>query len=161
MRTASIESSSKSTQPQPARETGRYAFGSMRFEPSSGELWHPGEAEPLRLRPQVARLLEVLLKGHGHVVSREALYESIWGETFVDQEQGLNFLIRQLRIALRDDAREPKLVETVRGRGYRFLEPVEQGAEAADSVRERRSLRQRPGSNTCSRRSVGVRRERT
>lgn len=101
-----------------------WRFDGWRFDPASGDLWRPGEGEPERLTPQLARLLEVILERGGRVVRREVLYRAIWGDTHVDQEHGLNFLVRQLRIALGDDARTPLFVETVRGRGYRFLRPA-------------------------------------
>lgn len=117
--------------------TPAWSFDGWRFDPSSGDLWRPGKGEPERLTLQLARLLEVLLEGGGRVVSREALYRALWGDTHVDQEHGLNFLVRQLRIALGDDARAPRFVETVRGRGYRFLRPVEAVSAEVTSPRGR------------------------
>ena len=59
----------------------------------------------LRLEPQPAKVLTVLIRNAGEVVTRQDLIREVWGtETFVDFEQGLNYAIRRIRIALEDDA---------------------------------------------------------
>ncbi|HEY0512752.1 MAG TPA: transcriptional regulator [Thermoanaerobaculia bacterium] len=101
----------------------RLRFGELELRPGSGELFRAGE--PVKLQPQPARVLEILARHPGEVVSREDLRRHLWGEeTFVDFEHGLNFSIRQLRRALGDSADCPHFVETVPRHGYRFLQPV-------------------------------------
>jgi DNA-binding winged helix-turn-helix (wHTH) protein/TolB-like protein len=105
-------------------------FGLFEFDPASGELTREGT--PIRLQPQPARVLAVLLERPGEIVSRDDLRDRIWGtETFVDFERGLNFCIAQIRSALGDAADSPRYVETVPKRGYRFIAPVHAGATAA------------------------------
>jgi len=66
-----------------------------------------------------------LLERSGEVVSREQLRERIWGDaTFVDFDQGLNYCIRQIRLALRDGVSEPRYIETLPKQGYRFIADV-------------------------------------
>ena len=76
----------------------------------------------------------------GQVVTREEIRQQIWGdETFVDLEQGLGHCIRQIRTALGDDADNPRFIETLTRRGYRFIAPVE--AETAPLERRPRAFR--------------------
>lgn len=101
----------------------RVRFGQFDFEPSSGELRRDGT--PIRLQPQPARVLAMLIERAGEPVTREDLRARIWGaETFVDFERGLNFCIAQIRSALGDSAGSPRFVETLPRRGYRFIAPV-------------------------------------
>ncbi|MGA8299008.1 MAG: winged helix-turn-helix domain-containing protein, partial [Terriglobales bacterium] len=70
--------------------------------------------------------LAILTDQPGKLVLREEIYRAVWGEdTHVDFEQSLNYCIRQIRAALRDDATDPKYLETIPKRGYRFLASVE------------------------------------
>jgi len=79
---------------------------------------------PVKLQQQPARVLAVLAAAPGELVTREALREAIWGaDAYVDFEQGLNYCVRQIRAALGDSAEAPRYLETLRGRGYRFLAP--------------------------------------
>jgi DNA-binding winged helix-turn-helix (wHTH) protein/TolB-like protein len=106
-----------SSVPRPAR------FDRFVFDAASGELTSPSGST--RLQPQVAALLEVLLERAGSVVTRAELRDRLWPDTTVEFDQGLNFCIRQLRLALGDDANAPRFIETLPRRGYRFLMPVE------------------------------------
>ncbi len=100
-------------------------FGSFELDLSSGELRRDGVL--LKLQPQPARVLVLLVSRPGDVIARNELAEKVWGsETFVDFERGLNFAIRQIRATLEDDADQPRYVETVPKRGYRFIAPLEQ-----------------------------------
>ncbi len=102
---------------------GRLLFHDFELRTDSGELFRGGV--PVKLQPQPARLLELLARRSGEVVSREEIRGHLWGEeTFVDFEHGLNFSIRQLRRALGDAADAPRFVETVPRHGYRFLPQV-------------------------------------
>lgn len=98
-------------------------FGPYELRTESSELFRDGVR--IRLQPQPARLLELLARRAGEVVSREEIHRFLWGaDVFVELEQGLNFSIRQIRIALEDSATSPRYVETVPRHGYRFLAPV-------------------------------------
>ncbi len=103
-------------------------FGPFRADLRSGELWKG----PTRIKLQELpfRVLTVLLRVPGELVTREELQREIWGEsTFVDFEHGLNTAVNKLRAALLDSAAKPRYIETVGRRGYRFIAPVE-GAPA-------------------------------
>lgn len=76
----------------------------------------------VKLQDLPFRLLVVLLRRHGDVVTRDDLRAELWGsETFVDAEAGLNTAIAKLREALGDDADAPRFIETLPKRGYRFV----------------------------------------
>jgi DNA-binding winged helix-turn-helix (wHTH) protein/TolB-like protein/tetratricopeptide (TPR) repeat protein len=108
-----------------ARESSshRCRFGLFEFDPRTGELAREGR--PLRLAPQPARVLARLLEQPGEIVLRDELRDLLWGQdTFVDFERGLNFCILQVRTALGDNSENPRFVQTVPRRGYRFIAPV-------------------------------------
>lgn len=110
----------------------RVRFGDFVFDPRSGELWR-GEVGH-QLPPQPSRLLALLVRRAGDVVSRDEAYRAIWpDEAFVDREHGLNHCVRQLRRALDDDARAPSFIETLPRRGYRFLPKVTSCASARET----------------------------
>jgi DNA-binding winged helix-turn-helix (wHTH) protein/TolB-like protein len=76
----------------------------------------------VKLQQQPARVLAMLTEHAGDLVTREQLRQAIWGdETFVDFDRGLNYCISQIRTALGDTAEAPRYLETLRGRGYRFI----------------------------------------
>jgi TolB-like protein/DNA-binding winged helix-turn-helix (wHTH) protein len=102
----------------------RVRFADFEFACWTGDLRRNGES--LRLQPQPAKVLALLVRRAGQVVTRRELATEIWGDgTFVDFEQGLNYAIRQIRTALADDADSPRFLETVPKRGYRFIAKVE------------------------------------
>ena len=105
-------------------------FGEFSFDPNSGELVGPSGVA--RLQPHVASLLAVLVEHGGAVVSRGELQQQLWPDTTVDFEDGLNYCVRQLRLALGDDAASPRYVETLPKRGYRFIQPVLRDEPASD-----------------------------
>ncbi len=99
-------------------------FGVFALDLRNGELYRSGVR--VRLQPQPFKVLALLACRAGEVVPREELREKVWGNnTFVDFEHGLNFCIKQIRTTLGDDAEEPRFIETLPKRGYRFLPPVE------------------------------------
>jgi DNA-binding winged helix-turn-helix (wHTH) protein/tetratricopeptide (TPR) repeat protein len=99
-------------------------FGAVDLDLTSGELRKEGEI--VKLPPQPFKVLALLARRSGEVVSRDDIRRQIWsGDTFVDFDQGLNFCIRQIREALGDDAEAPQYIETLPRRGYRFLMPVD------------------------------------
>lgn len=97
-------------------------FGEFTFDPSSGDLVGPDET--VRLAPQVAATLQLLLSRAGDLVTRAEFHDKLWPDTTVEFDQGLNFCIRQLRQALSDDADRPRYIETLPRRGYRFIAPL-------------------------------------
>jgi DNA-binding winged helix-turn-helix (wHTH) protein len=102
-------------------------FGTFELDEDAGQLRRDGA--PVRLPPQPFRLLVLLASRPGELVSREEIRQQLWGEdTYVDFDQGVNFCIKQVRSALRDDADRPLYVETVPKRGYRFIAPIERPA---------------------------------
>jgi DNA-binding winged helix-turn-helix (wHTH) protein/TolB-like protein len=115
----------------------RVQFGAFDFDIDSGTLSRQGL--PVRLQPQPARVLAVLVSRAGEVVSREELRQEIWPEgTFVDFHRGLNFSVAQIRSALGDSANDARYVETLPKRGYRFVAPVTHetpaGAESPTAI---------------------------
>jgi DNA-binding winged helix-turn-helix (wHTH) protein len=105
------------TQPKPAP---RITFGPFEYDASSGELRK--HQTKLRLTGQPLQILEVLLETPNQAVGREELQQRLWnGTTFVDFEHGLNAAINKLRQTLGDSADQPRYIETLPGRGYRFI----------------------------------------
>jgi DNA-binding winged helix-turn-helix (wHTH) protein/tetratricopeptide (TPR) repeat protein len=98
-------------------------FDVFELDTAACELRRRGDR--VKLPPQPCRVLELLVRRGGEVVTRTDIRERIWCDSFVDFEQGLNFCIRQIREALGDTADAPRFVETLPRRGYRFLSPVE------------------------------------
>jgi TolB-like protein/DNA-binding winged helix-turn-helix (wHTH) protein/Flp pilus assembly protein TadD len=89
----------------------------------TGELRKSGVK--IKLHGQPFEVLAMLLKRPGEMVTREELQQKLWvSDTFVDFEQGLNKTINKLREALGDDADNPRFIETLPRRGYRFVGPV-------------------------------------
>ncbi len=100
--------------------SGRIAFGPFEMDAASGEILKHGVR--LRLSGQPFRILLLLVNHSGEVVSQERLKNEIWGDgVFVDFEHGLHAAINKLRQALGDSAENPRYIETVPGRGYRFI----------------------------------------
>lgn len=101
-----------------------YRFGLFEFDADAGELRKDGRLVPLE--PQPARVLAALVARPGALVSHDDLKQATWGpETFVDFERGLAYCLSQVRGALGDSARNPRFIETVPRRGYRFIAPVQ------------------------------------
>src|SRR5918995_5898655 len=102
-------------------------FGVFELDAASGELRRHGLK--IRLPDQSLQVLRLLLRRPGEVVTREELQRALWNtETFVDFEVGLNSAIRRLREALDDSAENPRFVETLPRRGYRFIVSVDSPA---------------------------------
>jgi len=80
---------------------------------------------PVRLEGLPLQLLMFLVEKRGQLVTREQISTELWSkDVFVDVEQGINTAIRKIRRALADDAGEPQYLQTVVGRGYRFVAPT-------------------------------------
>jgi TolB-like protein/DNA-binding winged helix-turn-helix (wHTH) protein len=107
-----------------SKDHDRVRFGVFEFDCRTGELKCHGQV--LRLEPQPAKVLTVLIRNAGEVVTRQDLIREVWGtETFVDFEQGLNYAIRRIRIALEDDAEHPQFLETLPKKGHRFTAQID------------------------------------
>ena len=99
-------------------------FGVFELDLNTGELCK--NRRKLKLQEQPFRLLALLLEQPGHTVTRDRLKEMLWpSDTFVDFDHSLNAAIAKLRQALGDSAENPRFIETLARRGYRFIAPVE------------------------------------
>src|SRR5580700_884026 len=108
----------------PDYANGIFRFGAYEADPGSGELRKSGFR--LRVQEQPFHVLMVLLERPREVVTREELRQKLWpADTFVDFDHSLNTVINKLREALSDSASNPRFIETLARRGYRFLAPVE------------------------------------
>jgi len=97
-------------------------FGPYEFDCRRGALRKGGRF--LKLQPQPARVLALLLSRPGDLILREELARELWGDATVDVDRALNFSIRRLRATLNDDHSTPVYIETVPRRGYRFIASV-------------------------------------
>jgi len=104
------------------------------LDPAGYELRRAGI--PLRLEPTPFGILSLLIERRGRVVSRQDIVERIWGKgIFLDTDNSINGGIRKIRQALNDDSENPRFIQTVTGRGYRFIAPVaESESEPPTSV---------------------------
>lgn len=94
-------------------------------DPRTGELRRDGKLIPLA--PQPAKLIALLASRPNELVTRDEIRTAIWGEgTFVDFERGLNFCVLQARTALGDDAKNPRYIQTLPKRGYRWIAVTQQ-----------------------------------
>ena len=102
----------------------RYRFGVFEADVTTGELRKHGVR--IKLNAQPFQVLILLLDRPGEVLTREQIYRELWPDgTFVDSEHGVNSAVNRLRDALGDTASNPRFVETLSRRGYRFVAPVE------------------------------------
>ena len=101
----------------------RVAFGLFEADLHSGELWKAGYR--IKLPRQPFRVLAALLAHPGDIITREELQHEIWGEnTNVDFDQAIAAAINKIREALGDSAENPRFIQTLTKRGYRFIAPV-------------------------------------
>lgn len=128
-----ISADNSSASPLGTPRTAR--FGVFELDLRSGELRRDGLRVPLQEQP--FRLLALLIARPGEVISRDELHERLWPSEFVDFDHGLNTAIRKLRTALDDSADNPRFIETLARRGYRFIAPVSRdGLTAAPAPAE-------------------------
>src|SRR5436190_5867421 len=100
-----------------------FRFGLFQADAASGTLTRNGLR--IKLQDQPFRVLLVLLERPAEIVTREELRQKLWAEgTFVDFDGSLNVILKKLRAALDDDSDNPRFIETVPRRGYRFIAPV-------------------------------------
>src|SRR5262249_37402187 len=101
-------------------------FGVFEADLRAGELRRNGLK--LKLQQQPLQVLAMLLEHPGEIVTREELHARLWAaDTLVDFDHGLNAAVKRLRDALQDSAENPRFVETLARRGYRFIAPVNGG----------------------------------
>jgi DNA-binding winged helix-turn-helix (wHTH) protein len=90
----------------------------------------------IKLQEQPFQILAMLLERPGEIVTREELQKRLWPQdTFVDFDLSLNSAVKKLRRALNDDSENPRYVETLYRRGYRFIGPVNgMASSSADQI---------------------------
>jgi TolB-like protein/DNA-binding winged helix-turn-helix (wHTH) protein/Tfp pilus assembly protein PilF len=114
-----------------ARETLR--FGEFELSLRAYELRWQGRAVRLERLPM--DLLIMLVERRGDLVTRAEIVDRLWGkDVFVEVETGVHTAIRKIRQALRDSAQAPSFIETVPGRGYRFIAPVESVSNGGEAL---------------------------
>src|SRR5271156_2809497 len=108
----------------PLKMAGRVRFGeNFELDLLSYELRRAGRVQKLERIP--AEILLLLVEQRGQLVTREQIIERIWGkDVFVDTDNSINAAIRKIRQVLKDDPEQPRFLQTVIGRGYRFIAPV-------------------------------------
>jgi TolB-like protein/Tfp pilus assembly protein PilF len=136
-----------------ARTRRSVGFGVFEFDVRSGELRKQGRR--IRLEGQPVQVLIKLLERSGELITRADLKKELWpADTFVNFEQSLNAAVKRLRQALGDSPTNPRFIETLTRRGYRFIAPVDAAAVSSSSaapVRRRvESLAVLPFGNTDS-----------
>jgi DNA-binding winged helix-turn-helix (wHTH) protein/Tol biopolymer transport system component len=110
-----------------------YEFADFRLDLSEKILLHDGKTIPLT--PKVFDTLQILVENAGHLLEKDFLMKTIWQDRFVE-ESNLTFNIKMLRKALGDSAANPKFIETVPKRGYRFITDVKEFYDNHSAVGE-------------------------
>ncbi len=117
-----------------ANNSGIRRFGLFEFEPRAGELRKQGIR--IRLEGQPLAILTMLVERPGELVTRDEIQRKLWpADTFVDFEHSLNAAIKRLRAALNETASSPRHIETLSGRGYRFVGPLDAAPAAPAGIR--------------------------
>ena len=99
-------------------------FGGFRLDPADERLWGPTGV--VKLGNKALRVLERLASQPGRLITKDELFSSVWDGTIVS-ESALTSVIKELRRALGDESRTPRFIESVYGRGYRFIAALEDG----------------------------------
>jgi Tol biopolymer transport system component/DNA-binding winged helix-turn-helix (wHTH) protein len=108
-----------------------YNFDEFELDGWRFELRRKGR--PLKLERIPLELLILLVEQDGKLVARQEIIERLWGkDVFVDTEHGINTAVRKIRSALGDDAERPRFVQTVPGKGYRFIATIGGNGNGAD-----------------------------
>jgi predicted ATPase/DNA-binding winged helix-turn-helix (wHTH) protein len=109
----------------------RLVFGSFQLDLRDERLWCGPKV--VRLPPKPFAVLACLVTQAGQLVTKDALLAAVWPDTVVSEDV-LTATMRQLRRVLGDQSRPPQFIETVHGRGYRFIAPVQASASLGESV---------------------------
>ncbi|MBC7987736.1 MAG: TIR domain-containing protein, partial [Sphingomonadaceae bacterium] len=117
--------------PEASRARG-LAFSEFRMDLADERLHGPDG--PIKLGNKAWRVLRLLIENEGRLLTKDALFESVWDGTIVS-ESSLTSVIKELRRALGDIRGEPRFIESVYGRGYRFIAPV--SAATAEPIESR------------------------
>src|SRR5580700_11360547 len=146
---------------------GSYHFSEFELDRERFELRRDGR--PLKLERIPLELLLLLVEGQGAIVSRQEIIDRLWGkDVFVDTEHGINTAVRKIRQTLKDDPENPRFVQTVTGKGYRFIAetngqvketeegPVNQNALAEKDVHVGTGALARPAGAEVPRRSRAI-----
>ena len=108
----------------PVNHSRKVRFGIFEVDLAAQKLWKRGF--PVHLQEKPFRILSVLLENAGDVVTREDLRRRLWSsDTFVEFDEGVNAAVGKVRYALGDSTENPVFFETVRGKGYRWIAPIE------------------------------------
>lgn len=108
-----------------------FHFGLFEASPVHGVLTRSGTQ--VKIQEQPFRLLLLLLERHGEVVTREELRQRLWPQgTYVDFDGSLNVILKRLRAAIDDDPENPRFIQTIPRRGYRFIAPVSVVEQASE-----------------------------
>jgi DNA-binding winged helix-turn-helix (wHTH) protein/tetratricopeptide (TPR) repeat protein/TolB-like protein len=100
-----------------------FRFGQFEADSSNNTLTRKGLR--IKIQDQPFRILILLLERAGEIISRDEMRQRLWPEgTYVDFDGSLNVILKKLRAALEDDSENPRFIETVPRRGYRFIAPV-------------------------------------
>jgi len=122
--------------PEPTKQKSIFRFGLFELDSGTGELRKDGKLRP-RVQGQPLEVLLHLLSRPGDVVTREELRLQLWpADTFVDYDHSLNTAVNKLRDALSDSADNPRFIQTIPRRGYRFIASVEVVADGAARLAE-------------------------
>ena len=106
-------------------------FGLFELDLQARELRKSGIR--IKLQEQPLQILSMLLERPGEIVTREELQKRLWpGDTFVDFDLSLNSAVKKLRQALNDDSENPRFIETLYRRGYRFIAPISTASRERD-----------------------------
>src|SRR5690349_331259 len=123
-------------------------FAEFEADLRTGELRHDGRL--LKVQGKPFQVLSALLVRAGELVTREELRQSLWpADTFVDFEHGLNTAINKVREALRDSASNPRFIETLPRRGYRFIGPIN-NSDMSEAVPPTQSETQSAAANVAT-----------
>ncbi len=112
-----------------------FRFGLFEADPANGILTRKGVR--IKIQDQPFRILILLLERAGEIISRDDMRQKLWPEgTYVDFDGSLNVILKKLRAALEDDSDNPRFIETVPRKGYRFIAPVSINATMPSSILE-------------------------
>jgi DNA-binding winged helix-turn-helix (wHTH) protein len=129
-------------------------FGVFELDLKNGDLRRHGVQ--LKLQEQPYQILVVLLEHAGEIVARDDIRQRLWpSDTFVDFNNSVNAAVNRLREVLGDSAENPRFIETVPRRGYRFIAPVAAAVEASNSVAI--ALERQPASTDVDTHQAGTR----